>query len=101
MIVTAPFGALMELLTDHLSIFTGRSAKALISALRESHHFRDAFLNGNPQNFAILDDTSAQNGEGIIGEAIVVSFGRGEPLNDNLTTAVTLKSRGAPTWGTI
>ena len=62
---------------------------------------RDAFLNGNPQNFAILDDTSAKNGEGIIGGAIVTSFGRGEPIGDNVTTTVTLKSRGKPTWGTI
>ena len=59
------------------------------------------FKSGSPVFMAVLDQKMDVDGaEGIKGLAAVTNFSRGEPLNDIMTTSVSLKGSGKPEWVT-
>jgi predicted secreted protein len=58
---------------------------------------RAAFFNKTPISIKVLDGESA-TGNGVLGTVSVVDFGRGEPLDETVTTKLTLSGSTAPTW---
>ena len=57
---------------------------------------KQAFWDNTRIHVKIVDST---DGEGIIGYANVTQFDRGEPMDDMMTTAVTLVNATKPDWG--
>lgn len=58
---------------------------------------KNAFLGGTSMAFSFLDGPKT-GGSGINGRGFVTEFTRGEPLDDVVTTKVTIVGDGAPTW---
>ena len=57
---------------------------------------RTAYFAGTSIGCSVLDGSA---GEGVSGAVYVTSFGRGEPLDDMVTTAVTFTGAGVASWG--
>lgn len=61
---------------------------------------RTAFLTGQPIGLSVLDGAyNAAGAEGLHGACFVTEFTNGEPLDDVMTSSVTIVGDGAPTWG--
>lgn len=61
---------------------------------------RTAFFAGSALGVSALNGSKgAQGVVGINGQVYVTEFADGEPLDDMVTTSVTMVGNGAPTWG--
>ncbi len=60
---------------------------------------RDAFLAGSAVSLAVMDgDIAVAGSEGLAANFSILGFGRGEPLREGMTVAVSAKPRSFPEW---